>query len=199
MSTSEQLEDTVRRIDAANSEDPNAEGTGEQEVPAALVYGRRMSAWVDRLKPDASEALKMAARAQHIRRWVIPRANFAMDRAGYHKWRTTLYAFHGEKAAEIMREVGYDQETIERVKQILSKKKLKTDPDVQALEDAAALVFLEHHLADFAARDDMTEEKLIGILQKTWRKMSEQGQQEALKLDLSPDLQELIQKALSGS
>ena len=199
MSISEQLEDTVRRIDAANSEDPNVEGTGEQEVPATLVYGQRMSAWVDRLKPDASEALKIAARAQHIRRWEIPRADFAMDRAGYHKWRTTLYAFHGEKAAEIMREVGYDQETIERVKRILSKKKLKTDRDVQALEDAAALVFLEHHLADFATRDDMTEEKLIGILQKTWRKMSDQGQQEALKLDLPPDLQEIIGKALSDT
>ncbi len=199
MSISEQLEDTVRRIDAANSEDPNVEGTGEQEVPATLVYGQRMSAWVDRLKPDASEALKIAARAQHIRRWEIPRADFAMDRAGYHKWRTTLYAFHGEKAAEIMRDTGYDDEAIERVKQILSKKKLKTDPDVQALEDAAALVFLEHHLADFAARDDMAEEKLIGILEKTWRKMSEQGQQEALKLDLPPELQEIIQKALSGA
>ena len=122
-----------------------------------------------------------------------------MDRAGYYKWRTTLYAFHGEKAAEIMRETGYDEEAIERVKQILSKKKLKTDPDVQTLEDAAALVFLEHHLADFAARDDMAEEKLIGILQKTWGKMSEQGQHEALKLNLPPELQEIIQKALSGT
>ena len=193
------LEQTLRRIDDANRADPNLEGAGDQEMPATLIYGRRMSAWVDRLKTDAPEALKIAARAQHIRRWEIPRANFAMDRAGYHKWRTMLYGYHGERAAEIMEAAGYDDETIERVKRILSKKKLKTDPDVQTLEDAAALVFLEHHLADFAARDDMAEEKLIDILQKTWRKMSEQGQQEALKLKLSPELQEIVSKAVSSA
>ncbi len=193
------LELALRRIDDANRADPNVDGTGDQENPTALVYGHRMSAWVDRLKVDPSDSLKIAARAQHIRRWEISRSDFPMDRAGYHKWRTTLYAFHGGKAAEILRETGYDEETIERVKQILSKKKLKTDPDVQTLEDAAALVFLEHHLAEFAARDDMTEEKLIDILQKTWRKMSEQGQREALKLNLPRELQEIIQKALSGS
>ena len=193
------LERTFQCIDDANRADPSMEGRDEHEVPAALLYGQRMSAWVDLLKPGASEALKIAARAQHIRRWEIPRSDFPMDRAGYHKWRTTLYAFHGEKAAEIMRETGYDDDAIERVRQILSKKKLKTDPDVQTLEDAAALVFLEHHLADFAARDDMAEEKLIDILQKTWRKMSEQGQQEALKLKLSPELQEIVSKAVSSA
>ncbi len=192
------MEQTLLLIDEANRHDPNMESHDNQEVPAALLYGRRMSAWVDRLKPEASEALKIAARAQHVRRWEIPRRDFPMDRAGYYKWRTTLYGYHGEKAAEIMKAAGYDDETIERVKRILSKKKLKTDPDVQTLEDAAALVFLEHHFAEFTAREDMPEEKLIDILQKTWRKMSEQGQQEALKLDLSPELQEIISNALSG-
>ncbi len=193
------LEKTLRRVDDANRADPNVEGAEKQEVPAALVYGQRMSAWVDRLQPDATEALKIAARAQHIRRWEIPRKDFPMDRAGYFKWRTTLYGYHGEKAGEIMQDTGYDDETIARVKLILSKKKLKTDPDAQTLEDAAALVFLEHHLAEFTAREDMPEEKLIDILQKTWRKMSEQGQQEALKLKLPPELQEIISKALSGA
>ena len=193
------LERTLCRIDDANRADPNLEPTGGQKVPATLVYGQRMSAWVDRLKPAASDALKIAARAQHIRRWEVPRADFPMDRAGYHKWRTTLYGYHGEKAAEIMKATGYDDGTIARVKLILSKKKLKTDPEVQTLEDAAALVFLEHHLAEFTAREDMAEEKLIDILQKTWRKMSEQGQQEALKLELPPELQEIIGKALSGA
>ena len=193
------MEQTLLRIDEANRDDPNMESEDNQEIPAVLLYGRRMSAWVDRLKPDASEALRIAARAQHIRRWEIPRADFPMDRAGYHKWRTMLYGYHGEKAAEIMKATGYGDETIERVKLILTKKKLKTDPEVQTLEDAAALVFLEHHLAEFTAREDMAEEKLIDILQKTWRKMSEQGQQEALKLELPPELQEIIGKALSGA
>jgi len=199
MSTSERLLDTFGRIDAANREDPSAERTSEGEFPAALLYGRRMSAWVDRLNPDASEALRIAARAQHIRRWEIPRSEYPMDRPGYHKWRTTLYAFHGERAADIMRKIGYADETIDRVKQILSKKKLKTDPEVQTLEDAAALVFLEHHLADFSGREDMTEEKLIDIIQKTWKKMSKLGQQQALKLDFPHELQAILQKALSGA
>ena len=193
------MEQTLLRIDEANRDDPNMESEDNQEVPAVLLYGRRMSAWVDRLKPDASEALRIAARAQHIRRWEIPRSDFPMDRVGYHKWRTKLYGYHGEKAAEIMKATGYGDETIERVKLILSKKKLKTDSEVQTLEDAAALVFLEHHFAEFAAREDMAEEKLIDILQKTWRKMSEQGRNEALKLKLPPELQEIIGKALSGS
>ena len=196
MTESSQLDRTLARIDEDNAEDPNTEIIGGSEVPAAILYGQRMSAWVDRLRPDAPEALRVAARAQHIRRWEIPRSDFPEGRAGYHRWRTTLYGFHGDKTAEIMRETGYDEETIERVRFILQKKQLKSDPDVQTLEDAAALVFLEHHLADFAARDDMTEEKLIGILQKTWAKMSEDGQEAALTLDLSPDLQQLLQTAL---
>ena len=109
------MEQTLRLIDEANRDDPNMESEDNQEVPAALLYGRRMSAWVDRLKPEAPEALQIAARAQHIRRWEIPRKDFPMDRAGYFKWRTTLYGYHGEKAAEIMEAAGYDDETFERV------------------------------------------------------------------------------------
>ncbi len=199
MPDSDRLLESFDRIDEANAQDPNTEGVDGVETPAALVYGRRMTAQLERLRPDASEALRIAARAQHIRRWELPRSDFPMDRVGYLKWRTTLYGYHGEKAGEIMEAAGYDDESIARVKLILSKGKLKTDPEAQTLEDAAALVFLEHHLAEFAAREDMTEEKLIDILQKTWRKMSEQGQQEALKLELPPDLQEIVQKALSGA
>lgn len=199
MADSDRLQDAFDRIDEANAQDPNTEDVDGVETPAALVYGRRMTGQLERLRPDASEALRIAARAQHIRRWELPRSDFPMDRAGYLKWRTTLYGYHGEKAGEIMAAAGYDDESIARVKLILSKRKLKTDPEAQTLEDAAALVFLEHHLAEFAAREDMTEEKLINILQKTWGKMSEQGQQEALELELPPDLQEIVRKALSGA
>lgn len=196
MSTSDRLEDSLRLIDEANNADPKLEVADGEKIPAALLYGRRMSAWVERLKPEASDALRIAARAQHIRRWEVPRDTFPMDRAGYHRWRTGLYTFHGDRAAEIMRETGYDDETIDRVRFILLKKKLKTDPEVQTLEDAAALVFLEHHLAEFAAREDMTEEKLIDILQKTWAKMSDHGREAALGLELAPELEKLLQRAL---
>lgn len=194
---SDRLEQALQRVDTANAEDPNTEGVDGEEVPAALVYGRRMSAWVERLRPDAPEELQIAARAQHIRRWEVPRSDFPMDRAGYHRWRTTLYGYHGDRAGEIMRACGYDEAAIERVKFILSKKKLKSDPDVQTLEDAAALVFLEHHFLEFFERDDIDEAKMIGILKKTWAKMSEQGQAAALQLDLPAQAKALMKEAVA--
>ena len=183
------LDEVLRRIDAANAGDPKG---------AAVDYGRRMSAWVERLRPDAPEELRIAARGQHIRRWEIPRADFPMDKAGYYKWRTTLYAFHADRLEEIMREFGYDDAAIERVRSIVQKKRLKTDPDAQTLEDAAALVFLDHDLAEFAARPDMSEEKLVDILRKTWAKMSANGQRAALGLRLAPELATAVSRAVSG-
>jgi len=186
---SEQLDEVLRRIDAANAGDPKG---------AAVEYGRRMSAWLQRLRPEAPEELRIAARGQHIRRWEIPRADFPMDKAGYHRWRTTLYAFHAERIAEIMAECGYDAAAIERARSIVQKKRLKSDSDAQTLEDAAALVFLEHDLAEFAARGDMTEDKLVDILRKTWAKMSESGRGAALGIKLALAQSTLLSKALAG-
>jgi len=190
------LDRVFAAIDAANAKDPNTETVDGDERPATLLYGQRMSDWVDRLRPDAPDTLRIAARGQHIRRWDIPRSDFPMDRAGYHKWRTTLYVYHGDKVGELMAETGYPEEDIDRVKFILQKKKLKSDPDVQTLEDAAALVFLQHHFLDFVENRDVEEEKMIDILRKTWAKMSDQGQKAALALDLPPEAAERVKKAL---
>ncbi|MEX2016565.1 MAG: DUF4202 domain-containing protein [Candidatus Hydrogenedentales bacterium] len=196
MADNTRFQRAIAQIDAANAEDPNLEVVNAREVPKELVYGRRMSAWVERLRPDAPEPLRLAARAQHIRRWEIPRDKFPMDRAGYHRWRTTLYKFHADQTAAILRDVGYDEDTIARASDLLQKKRLKSDPDTQTIEDAAALVFLEHHAREFAARPDMNDEKLIDILKKTWKKMSPQGQEAALHIDLPPRLSHLIRTAL---
>jgi hypothetical protein len=177
----------IERFDAANAADPHA---------AEVVYSRRMTAWLDRLYPDASEPLRLAARAQHIRRWEIPRNTFPMDRAGYHRWRTTLYTFHADAAEKILREVGYDEATIGRVRSLLRKERLKADPEVQALEDVACLVFLENYFADFAPRHD--EEKVILILRRTWAKMSDIGHAAALKLELPIEARRLVERALGG-
>lgn len=182
------LEEALRKIDEASAADPRGR---------ELDYGRRMSRWVERLDPHASEALRLAARAQHIERWKIPRDDFPRDRRGYLKWRTTLYKFHAERAGEILREVGYDDEIVERVGELLEKKGLKKnppDPEAQTIEDAACLVFLELDLADFAPRHP--EEKVLDILRKTWEKMSERGRAEALRLPLPPAAKALIEKAL---
>lgn len=189
-------EQALERIDKANGKDPNTEEFDGKTYKKEVLYARRMTDWVNRLDPDASEALKLAARAQHIRRWEIPRSGYPMTRAGYHQWRTTLYRYHAEKVGEILTKVGYESPAVESIQNLVSKKNLKTDADAQTLEDAAALVFLQYHLADFVSRDDLDEAKLTTILKKTWAKMSPGGHEAALGLNLPADLREIVEKAL---
>jgi hypothetical protein len=190
------LDEALRRFDEANAQDPNTELIGGQPMPKELVYGQRMSARLAVFAPDAPETVKLAARAQHIRRWEVPRDTYPEGRAGYLKWRTDLYKRHAEIAGEIMGDVGYDAEPIDRVQTLLRKRGLKTDPDVQLMEDVICLVFLEHYFHDFAQKHD--EEKLIPIVQKTWNKMTEQAHEVALQLDYAPDDLAVIQKAVQG-
>lgn len=188
------LERAFAGFDEANRADPNTTEVDGEMVPAELVYGQRMSARLDAFSPDASELLQLAARAQHICRWVIPRSDYPQGRAGYKRWRSDLARRHAEIAGEIMASVGYTETEIARVGDILQKKRLKHDPEVQTLEDVACLVFLEHHFEPFAAKHP--RDKVIDIVQKTWRKMSESGQKAALALPLSDAAKELVGAAL---
>ena len=113
------FETAIEKIDAANGADPNMETFEGETCPKELLYGRRMSAWLDKMEPNASEALRLAARAQHIRRWEISRRDYPEGKKGYFLWRTTLYRFHADKAAGILEECGYDGDTIERTRQLL--------------------------------------------------------------------------------
>jgi hypothetical protein len=180
----------IARFDAANALDPKQ----ESGTPAQLLYAQRMTRWLDRLYPRASEALKLAARSQHLQRWMIPRGDYPMTRQGYHQWRTALYSFHADAAEKILRDVGYDATTIAAVRSLLKKEKLKVNPDMQALEDVICLVFLEYEFPDFAAKHD--REKVIGILRRTWAKMSPIGHEAALQLPMQLESLELIQAAL---
>ncbi len=198
MSDTDRFQRVIRSIDEANSEDPNSEVVDGVAHPKELVYGKRMQEWVEKLDPAAPEALRIAARSQHIRRWEIPRGDYPMDRRGYLRWRTTLYTFHADRASEILRAAEYNDETIERVRTLLQKRNLRTDADVQTLEDAAALVFLVHHLDDFLKRDDIGDEKAINIIRKTWKKMTERGHEAAAALELSAESTALLEKALTG-
>lgn len=189
------FEAAIARFDAANAEDPNTEEVEAVAHPKELLYAQRMTAWLDKLAPDASEPLRLAARAQHIRRWAIPRRDYPMTRTGYLKWRTTLYRFHADTAGDILREVGYDDATVAAVQSLLRKERLKRNPDMQCLEDVICLVFLESYFANFAPQYD--EQKVIDILRKTWRKMSPQGQSAARRLALPPAAQVLLEKALA--
>jgi len=190
------LDEALRRFDKANAEDPNTETVDGEPVPRELLYGRRMSACLNAYAPDAPESVQLAARAQHIRRWEVPRDSYPDGRAAYLEWRSDLYERHGDIAGVIMEEVGYDLDRIERVKTLLRKRGLKTDPDVQLMEDVICLVFLEHHFHDFAQKHE--EEKLVPIVQKTWNKMSEKAHAAALRLDYAPEDLAVIQKALQS-
>lgn len=188
------FEQAIARFDAANSEDPNKEIFEGAEHPKELLYARRMSAWLEKLEPNASEAVRLAARCQHIRRWTIARSDYPDGRAGYLKWRTTLAKFHAETAGQILRDIGYDDDTIHRVQSLLKKENLKSDPEAQLLEDVICLVFLENYFADFAPKHD--EEKIIVILRKTWKKMSPRAHKAALELSIPSAARHLVEKAI---
>ena len=196
MTSNDRFRRAVERFDAANAEDPNRELADGVEQPKELVYARRMTARLDRFRPDAPEAVRLAARCQHIRRWTIPRADYPAGREGYRGWRTDLARFHAGTAAAILSDVGYGDDVVARVGALLRKERLKADPDVQLLEDVICLVFVEHYLAGFAPKQD--EETLAGVLRKTWRKMSEDGRRAALALDLPADLRSFVERAVAS-
>ena len=189
-----QLEKTLAAFDIANAQDPNTEVVNGQHIAKEVVYGQRMTAQLHKFIANPSLELQLAARSQHICRWKIPRNEYPMDRQGYKKWRLDLAVFHGETAGEILLQNGYSDETVQRVKDLLLKRSLKRDDEVQALEDVICLVFLEFYLEDFAGKHD--EIKLIDIIQKTWNKMSEAGHAAALKLPFTDAMFALVSKAL---
>lgn len=186
----------VARFDQANGEDPNRERVADVQRPTAMVYAERMSACLDKLAPDAPEAVRLAARCQHIRRWMIPRREYPMGRDGYRRWRTDLAQFHAETAAEILHEVEYDAAMIARVQVLLRKERLKADPGVQLLEDVICLVFIEHYLDAFSRQHDRP--KVIDIIRKTWRKMSDRGREAAVALAFTPHVRSLLRDAVEA-
>jgi hypothetical protein len=191
----------IALFDAANAEDPRRDKDYDgKDYPRELLYSIRMSAMLGRFAPDASEAVRLAVRAQHIQRWQTPRDSYPMDRNGYLQWRTGLYKFHAETAGRLMQEAGYDDETIARVKTAVGKKGLKVNPETQLLEDVTDLVFIEHYMLEFAGhKPDYSEEKWLDIVRKTWKKMSERAREFALagKIKLPEPLVPLIVKAVS--
>ena len=169
----ERFERTIAAIDAANAEDPH-----DKE----LRHAELATAWVRRLRPEASEALLLAARGHHIRRWAIPRSSYPEGRRGYLRWRRDLQRAHAADLARILTAEGYDETTAARVQDIVQKKQLATDPEVQAFEDALCLVFLQDQLDEFAGR---YADKAADVLEKTLEKMSPEGRRLAKELTSS--------------
>jgi hypothetical protein len=192
---SDRLTNVIAAIDAANARDPHMIEVETRRQPAELVYGQRMSETLARIAPDASEALRIAVRGQHIERWTTPRRAYPDGRVGYLKWRKDLQEFHSRRVGEMMAGAGYGTDAIARVGALIRKERLKSDAEAQMLEDVACLVFLAHYLADFMGKTD--QGKLPGILAKTWNKMSPSGQERALELALPPAVSALLERGLA--
>lgn len=190
------FEAALRRFDDENARDPNRETTDGVAQPRELLYAQRLSDWVLRLCPDASEPLRLAARCQHLCRWEILRQSYPPTRAGYLQWRTTLKEFHAQKAGDILRELGYPDDIIRRVQDLNLKKNFPHDPETRVLEDALCLVFLQHQFGELAAK--MAEDKTVNALQKSWQKMTPAARAEALKLNYRGREKALLDRALKG-
>ena len=174
-------------VDRASAEDPQA-----REGP----YSLRMVDWVRRHSPSASEELLLAARAQHVRRWTVPRSTYPEGRAGYLRWREDLKKFHADVLAAILKEAGYGDASVAKARSLLVRKNLASDAEGQTLEDAACLVFLQFEFAEFAAKTEAG--KTVEIIRKTWKKMSPAARREALGLPLPPDQLSLVKRALEN-
>lgn len=189
------FEIAIALIDKTNAEDINTYSSHDLTFSKELVYSQRMSQKLLQFKGNASQELQIAARAQHIGRWKIARNEFSMDRVGYLKWRETLKKMHADLTADILKSAGYNAAFIKRVSFLINKKMIKKDAESQTMEDVICLVFLEYYSDAFFAKHD--DEKIISIIQKTWKKMSEDGHSAALKLHYSDKALSLIKQAIS--
>ena len=178
------FEAALRRFDEENARDPHLEQVAGVAHPRELLYARWLTEWVLKLCPEASEELRLAARCQHLCRWMVPRDSYPMTRAGYLKWREALKHFHAQKAGEILREVGYPEEVIARVQSLNLKKDFPQDAEGRVLEDALCLVFLEHQFGDLASKT--TDDKMINALQKDLAEDDPRGPGARFNTDLRP-------------
>jgi uncharacterized protein DUF4202 len=187
----------ISAIDAANGDDPVRITVRGEERPKELAHAELVTEWVHRLELSPSEELMLAARAHHLRRWAIPRSSYPEGRAGYLKWRKALHEQHASDVAEILQPLGYEDTTIRRVQDIVRKRRLGKDPEVQVLEDALCLVFVETQMRDLAAR--VEPEKMVDVVKKTLVKMSDQAKALAADLELAAEDRELLERALSDA
>jgi hypothetical protein len=190
-----QLQQAFAKFDTYNATDPNQEEFEGKTYPKEVLYAERMTKKLNDYAPDAPEYMQLAVRCQHIGRWEIARDSYPMDRPGYLMWRSQLKLHHTKIAEPILAEIGYDEETINKVKALLLKKQLHQNPDTQLIEDVICLVFVEFYLDDFIKKH--SEEKMVEILRKTLKKISPRGIEEALKISMTNEVKDLIMKAAS--
>jgi ketosteroid isomerase-like protein len=195
VTNTERFDRAIAAIDAGNADDPNVVTVRGRTAPKEVLHAQLVSEWVARLRPDADEALRLAARGHHFRRWTVPRASAPAGRAGYLRWRKARQADQARELGGVLTDAGYDAETVERVQSLVRKENLAVDPDVQTLEDALCLVFLETQLADVAAR--LEPATLTRVLARTAAKMSDAGRAAIADVPLDASARDLLDEALA--
>jgi len=190
------LEATFELFDNYNKQDPRTFVWSDVAYPQEYFFAIKLYDWVLQLDPNASEELRLAARSQHIGRWEIPRESYPEGREPYLKWRKDLASYHAAIASTLMMQAGYHDEQIGRVKQIVLKQRIKVDPDVQTMENALCLVFLEFQYEEFQKKHEQDPEMLVNILRRSLLKMDSHGHSFALKLTYSEAGLHLIKEAL---
>lgn len=189
------LERTLNRIDVIHDEDPRAEWHRGSKYPKELLYARRLTTWLTMLVNDPSDELRIAVRAQHLRRWKLARGEFPKDKKGYKAWRKEQQKRHADLCGELMKLMGWKKKEIDRVKALIQKKKLSTDAEAQTVEDVACLDFLMYDLTEFHKKHG--DKKIKDILKKTAAKMSPRARECALGIRHADDLQALVTAALT--
>mgnify|MGYP000149956379 CR=1 FL=1 len=165
-----------------------------EDLPLALAHGRLAAGWIPELVDDPDDALLLAARAHHLRRWELPRSEYPDGRAGYLRWRRDQKQRHAADVVGILAGAGYDESTINRVQALLRRVRLDEATGTQAAEDAACLAFLETQLGDLAARLD--DEKMVAVVQKVAVKMSPRALELVARIPLSAEGADLLTRAL---
>lgn len=194
--SNERYETALKLIDEAHAQDPKKIEVNGKEIPYELHYSQKMSSYLEKRYPAAPDTLRLAIRAQHFRRWEIPRDSYPMTKVGYHAWRTYLKKRQADLASQICLDVGYSEQDATKVAHFIRKEDLKKDEQTQILEDVACLLFLDDQFEEFEKQHD--EEKITNILRKTWGKMSDSGHKLALEIPMSERCKNLVGKALAG-
>jgi hypothetical protein len=194
--TTDRFARALAAIDAANGADPTAVDIRGRTGPKELLHADLVTEWVLRLQPDADKLLLLAARGHHLRRWTVPRSTQPAGRAGYLRWRKALQDQHARELGELLTAAGYDEAACDRVRTLVRKVGLGSDTDVQVLEDALCLVFLETQLDDVAAR--LEPDTLARVLVKTAHKMSDAGRACIAELPLAPGARRALDAAMTG-
>ncbi len=197
MTVNSRLEAVIEEIDSANADDPRRVDLNGRNIAFERLYSERMTERLEKTYPEASELLRIAARAQHLRRWEIARSDYPQGRRGYNDWRKQCRLHHARLAGEIMLRNGFDDAEIQHVGVLIRKEQLKKNPESQALENVAALVFLDHYFDGFLAKyAGYEDEKIVDILGKTLCKMSPRGHKAALELDMPVRARALVAAAI---